>query len=55
MSTDMYKTTCAYCGKPGFVFAKDKQGTLPTYYCSKVCQGNAGHEKRFVEDDKQLT
>ncbi len=43
----MFKTNCAYCGKPGFTYAKDKMGTLPIYYCGKVCEANAKDEKRF--------
>ena len=43
----MFKTVCAVCGKPGFVYAKDRQGTLPEYYCSNKCEKEAKYELRF--------
>lgn len=52
----MYKTKCANpkCNKgkdgqpkEGFVYAKDKMGNLPTYYCSTFCEKEAKYDKRF--------
>lgn len=37
----MYKTTCNWCGKPMWVYAKNKIGELPIVYCSKICESNA--------------
>ncbi len=48
----MFDAYCAYCGKPGKVFAKNKLGELPTYYCSSVCEGNAKYEKKFINSKR---
>lgn len=49
INTSMFKTMCARkgCGKVMYVFGKDKQGNLPTVYCSSRCQGEVAYEKRF--------
>jgi len=49
----MFETNCAYCGKVMYAYAKSKTGELFTVYCSKVCESNAKHEKRFI-DKKRL-
>lgn len=43
----MFKSKCANCGNPGFVYAKDKLGTLPTYYCSNACEANKKYDKKW--------
>lgn len=43
----MFKTKCAECGKEMYTYAKDRLGTLPVVYCSKICKANAQYKKRF--------
>lgn len=45
----MFETICARrgCGKKMYVYGKDKQGTIPTVYCSKRCEGEAAYERKF--------
>lgn len=51
MSTDtmMFKTVCGRqgCGKIMYVFGKDRQGNLPTVYCSTRCEGEVNYAKKF--------
>ena len=49
MTTGMYKTSCSYCGKPMFAYAKNKRGELPKVYCSRACEGAVNYEKRFKD------
>lgn len=46
MSTTMFETNCAYCGKKMYAYARDKTGKLPIVYCSKKCEGQVAYEKR---------
>ena len=44
----MFKKKCDQCGiNDVWVYAQDKQGTLPKAYCGKVCKANAKYDKRF--------
>jgi hypothetical protein len=43
----MYKTQCSGCGKDMYTYAKDKLGTIPKVYCSKVCEGKDKYNRRF--------
>ena len=44
----MFKKKCDHCHeKDVMVYAKDKMGTLPVAYCSKMCEKNAKYDKRF--------
>lgn len=42
-----FKTKCANCGNPMFVYAKDKLGTLPTVYCSRACEANKKYDRKW--------
>lgn len=49
INTLMYQTKCARrgCENKMYVYGKDKQGNLPTVYCSKRCEGEAAYERKF--------
>ena len=49
MRDGMYKTKCGRtgCEKVMYTYAIDRQGTLPTVYCSDRCRGEVSYEKRF--------
>ena len=46
---NMFKSTCARCGKEVFTYAKNKGGELPKVYCSKRCESETKHDKRMVD------
>lgn len=49
MSNLMFKTKCGRkgCEKIMWVYGVDKQGNLPTVYCSTRCEGEVNYERKF--------
>lgn len=49
---NLFKTKCAYCGKDMYSYAKSRTGELYNRYCSKQCENNDKHDKRFIDPER---
>jgi hypothetical protein len=47
--TLMFETKCGRknCENKMYVYGQDRQGNLPTVYCSKRCEGEVAYERKF--------
>lgn len=48
----LFKTNCLYCGKEMYSYAVNRLGDLEKKYCSKRCESNDKHDKRFIDSKR---